>query len=68
MNSNETYTYFQVMGKYQGTFEPLFGSYVREDCEYELDAERESWRGEGYKNLSIVSRQVSAAPDPEVYK
>ena len=45
----------------------LFSSYDKEDCIYEIEAERDSWKGEGYKNIRIEKSLVTVGPDPEVY-
>ena len=61
-------TYYEVIAKIDGESEVLFGSFVRADCAGEIDAERESWKGDGYKAIKIVSRKTSDTPDKEVYK
>ena len=62
------YTYYEVqaVNKEDNGEEVLFGSYDKQDCLYELDAEREGWK-QDYKKITMISRQVSEAPDPEVY-
>jgi hypothetical protein len=62
-----TTTYYEVTGTIQGETEILFGSFVRGDCAYELDAERDSWKDEGYRALHIAARETSDTPDPSVY-
>lgn len=47
--------------------EILFGSFDRSDCKYEIEAERESWKDQGYKKIKIESRLTTETPDPEVY-
>ncbi len=59
--------YFEVVGTIDGTREVLFGSFVRADCIGEIDAEIESWRADGYRNVTIVSRETTDAPDLKVY-
>ena len=62
------FTYYEITGySSDGTIDLLFGSYVRADCVYALDAERAQWKDEGYELLRITSRQISQSPDPEVY-
>lgn len=61
-------TYYEILGNIDGETELLYGSFVREDCVYELDAEREGWKEEGYKRLKIVSRKTNDLPSPDVYK
>ncbi len=60
-------TYFEIIGKLDGEPEQLFGSFNRADCVYELDAERDSWKAEGYKAIKITSRETADTPDAEVY-
>lgn len=60
--------YYEIKAKYEGETEILFGSFSKDDCTYELEAERDSWKGEGYKAIKIVSRETTETPDPEVYK
>lgn len=61
-------TYYEVIGFINGEAEMLYGSFVRQDCVSELDAERDAWKADGYKRLKIVSHQTTDLPDPEVYK
>ena len=61
------YKYFKVIGYYNGELEVLFSSYDKEDCVYELEAERDSWKDEGYKQFKIVFELVNDAPDKGVY-
>ena len=64
------YKYYEVIGTIMGTdstTDVLFGSFDRSDCAYELEAERVSWRAEGYKALKITSRMTTETPDPEIY-
>ena len=60
--------YYEVKASFEGEIEQLFGSFVREDCESEIDCERDSWKDQGYKTIRIVSRETEDKPDPEVYK
>ena len=64
---SESYTYWEIKGRIEGSEYVLYGSYDRKDCVYELDAERESWKEEGYRKIKIESRQTTEAPDPVVY-
>lgn len=63
-----TNKYYDVFGTIDGEQEQLFGSFNRQDCKDELDAERETWKDQGYKKLTIVSRITDDKPDLEVYK
>ena len=47
--------------------EVMFGSFDRDDCKYELEAERDGWKDEGWNSIKIVSRETTETPDPEVY-
>lgn len=60
-------TYYEVKGTIDGETEILFGSYVRGDCAYELDAERDSWKDQGYRTLHIEARETDEEPDLDVY-
>lgn len=45
----------------------LFGSFDKTDCTYELDAEKEGWKSEGYESIKITSREIEEEPDAGVY-
>jgi hypothetical protein len=60
-------TYHEISSTIEGQREILFGSFSREDCVYELDAERDSWADQGYKHIKIKSRETTDQPDPVVY-
>ena len=60
--------YFDVIGSIDGVSESLYGSFDRLDCKYELEAEKTSWKDQGYKGIQIVSRETSDKPDPTVYE
>lgn len=60
-------TYYEITATIEGETEILFGSFVRSDCTFELDAERESWKDEGYKAIKITTRKTDDAPDMTVY-
>tara|TARA_R110000772_G_scaffold25194_1_gene65819 strand:- start:3505 stop:3948 length:444 start_codon:yes stop_codon:yes gene_type:complete len=59
--------YYEVKATHEGTSEVLYGSFDRTDCTYEVEAERDSWKSQGYKGIKIVARAVNEEPDPEVY-
>tara|TARA_R100000808_G_scaffold7161_1_gene21149 strand:- start:689 stop:949 length:261 start_codon:yes stop_codon:yes gene_type:complete len=75
------YTYYEVFAKPDaraellrlGDFpadndsEVMFGSYDRTDCTAEIDAERDTWKEQGYSKIRIQSRETEEAPDPEIY-
>ena len=61
------YKYYEVKGMIDGKYEVLYGSYDKSDCDYELDAEKEYWREDGYKGLCVSLRLTDEAPDPTVY-
>jgi len=50
--------YYEITGKINGETEVLFGSFDKSDCTYELDIERDSLRGDGYKCLKITCRKL----------
>lgn len=60
-------TYYDVIATIDGTKEVLFGSFIRSECAYEIEAERDSWKDQGYKGIKIVSRETDEQPDAEVY-
>lgn len=61
-------TYYKVVAEIDGESEVLFGSFVKADCSYEINAEGASWKADGYKNIRLVSEQTTEVPDKEVYK
>ena len=60
--------YYEVTGTIEGTSEVLYGSYLRQDCKDEIDAEREYWKADGYKAIKITSRECTDEIDEEVYE
>lgn len=64
----KTHTYYEVKAINEAREkEILFGSYDREDCEDEIEAERDNWKEQGYRKIHIKPRKTIEAPDPEVY-
>jgi len=59
--------YYKVIGIIDGASECLFGSFDRSDCVSEIDAERVSWRADGYKGIKIISEDTTDTPDTDVY-
>lgn len=59
--------YYEVVATINGEDEIMFGSFNRDDCSYEVEAEKDSWKGDGYKRIRIISRETEDTPDPEVY-
>ena len=59
--------YYEVVGTMDTQVEVLFGSFDRSDCAYEVQAERDSYKAEGYKHIKITSRMTTETPDPTVY-
>ena len=59
--------YYEVTATFKDESEVLYGSFLRSDCVDEVDAERDSWKDDGYKRIKIVSREVIDTPDKEVY-
>ena len=62
-----TNTYFEVTAQIDGESEVLFGSFDKSDCVYEVDAEKVTWKDQGYKKIKIVSRETNDTPDSDVY-
>lgn len=62
-----TNKYYEVTGVIDGQKEVLFGSFDKDDCKYEKDAEKDNWRNEGYKSIKIEVRTTEEKPDSEVY-
>jgi len=60
-------TYYEIKAIIDGESEILYGSFDRSDCVFELDAERLTWKAQGYEQIKIVSRKTEESPDPEVY-
>ena len=64
-----TYTYYEIKADLDGETHLLFGSYDKEDVEYEKEAEADNWRHEdGYRKIRIVTSQREEAPNPKVYR
>ena len=60
--------YYEVKAlNIDGQDEVLFGSFDRSDCTYEMQAERVSWKADGYTHISLTSRLTTDQPDPQVY-
>ncbi len=59
--------YYEVTATLDGETEVLFGSFVKQDCTYEIESEKVSWKEEGYKAIKVCSRDVDEAPCPTVY-
>lgn len=63
----KTHPYYVVVGTIDGNEEVLYGSYDKSDTVYEKEAEKESWKSDGYTKIKIKTIQKEEAPDPEVY-
>jgi len=61
------YPYHEIIATIDGQTETLFGSYLKADVDWTLDAEKASWKAEGYKNIKKTMRLVDECPNPEVY-
>jgi hypothetical protein len=59
--------YYEVIAKHEGTPEVLYGSFLKDDCLYEVEAERDSWKEQGYKGIKISVRETTDTPDIGVY-
>jgi len=60
-------TYYEIKAYIDGQEEVLFGSFEKSDCTYELEAEKDGWKAEGFKSIKITSRKTEEEPDTEVY-
>ena len=60
-------TYYIITAKIEGQIEELFGSFNKKDCQYELEAEKDSWKAEGFKSIKIESKKVEGNYDANVY-
>ena len=64
----KTYEYYTIKALApDGTEETLFQTYDKSDARYELDANKEGWKHEGYKQIKLSSEQREESPDEEVY-
>ena len=61
-------TYYEILAEHHGTTEIMHGSFDKADCDYELEAEREGWKGEGYCRIRIVARETTHEADSDVYE
>lgn len=59
--------YYQVIATLEGNKETLFGSFDIEDCKYEIEVEKESWKQDGYKAIKIEVLETQDTPDEDVY-
>lgn len=59
--------YYEIKGTIDGQEEILFGSFSRDDVRFELDAERDSWKDQGYTGITMGFSNTDDQPDPEVY-
>lgn len=59
--------YYIVTGQIDGQTEELFGSFDRADCVYEKECERDNWKEQGYKKITITHKMVNDTPDPGIY-
>ena len=59
--------YYELIADIDGETEVIFGSFDKNDCYYEHEAESFSLRDEGYRNFKVVSRETTDAPDSTVY-
>ena len=62
----KTFKYYQVTAKIDGQNDVLYGSYNRDDCKDEINAEKESWKNEGYKSI-ITTTTTTNVPDMSIY-
>lgn len=60
--------YHTVTAWIDGEQETLFGSYIKADCIDEIEAERHTWKEQGYKRISVTTKEIIEGPDPDLYK
>ncbi len=60
-------TYYKVIAKIDGDRDILFGSFDKQDCNDEIEAERDTWKMDGFKSIRIEARQTEETPSAEVY-
>lgn len=62
------YTYYFISAIAEdGSIAELYGSYLKSDCTYEKEAEKEAWKAEGYMRIGLSSKLTTEAPSKEVY-
>jgi len=61
------YIYYFVEAKFEGVVEILFGSYIKQECIDEIDAEKECWKSEGFNAFRLKQSSVIDPPDSDVY-
>jgi hypothetical protein len=59
--------YYVITATIDGEAVELFGSFDKNDCKYELEANKQQWKDEGHKSIKIVTRATKEEPDAEVY-
>lgn len=65
----KSYKYYHLVGTDKATGKDVihFGSFDKEDVEYELEAQRDELKEDGYKKIRLVATRIPQAPDPSVY-
>tara|TARA_R100001440_G_scaffold73946_1_gene98891 strand:- start:1881 stop:2120 length:240 start_codon:yes stop_codon:yes gene_type:complete len=58
------YKYYEIVSSC-GTVQ--YGSYDRQEALYELEAERDNYKEDGYKGTKLRWKAVEEAPDPAIY-
>lgn len=61
-------TYHIITAIIDGEKDELYGSFIKADCTYELEAERVTWREQGYSKIKIASRETNDNPDKDIYE
>lgn len=59
--------YYNIVGTQNGIEVVLYGSFIKEDCEDEIDCERDNWKEDRITKIKIKSVITSDSPDPEIY-
>lgn len=58
------FSYYEIVSK---CGEILYGSYDQAEARYELLAERNTWKQDGYTGIKLRWKAVSEAPDVGIY-
>ena len=62
------YKYYKVVGTEDGLSDViLYGSYSKDDCKFEIDAEKNQWYDEGFHNIRIEFDKTQIPPDSSIY-
>jgi len=60
-------TYHVINASIEGQNIELFGSFDKNDCIYELEANVSQWKQEGFKAIKLAKRLTVNKPNAKVY-